>query len=95
MLKAIVTSSFALRRGGASVPMYSLHRHAAAAMSTAGASTPASTRVDAKALLKKAQAVCFDVDSTVIQDEGIDVLAAFKNAGPAVAELTKKYVPGL
>lgn len=46
---------------------------------------------NAKFLLLKAQAVCFDVDSTVIQDEGIDVLAAHNGAGEAVAEWTKRY----
>lgn len=40
--------------------------------------------------LKTAKAVCFDVDSTVIQDEGIDVLAASKGVGDAVADLTRK-----
>jgi len=44
-----------------------------------------------KRLLKSADAVCFDVDSTVIEEEGIDMLAAYKGAGNAVAELTKKY----
>jgi phosphoserine phosphatase len=44
----------------------------------------------AKDALRKANAVCFDVDSTVIQDEGIDVLADFKGVGTQVAELTKK-----
>jgi phosphoserine phosphatase len=34
--------------------------------------------------------VCFDVDSTVITEEGIDQLAAFKGVGAAVAELTRK-----
>lgn len=47
-----------------------------------------------KALFARAQAVCFDVDSTVIEDEGIDVLAAFKGAGAAVAELTKQAMGG-
>jgi hypothetical protein len=41
-------------------------------------------------VLLRADAVCFDVDSTVIDEEGIDVLAAYKGAGEAVAELTKK-----
>ena len=41
-------------------------------------------------LLRGAHAFCFDVDSTVIQDEGIDVLAAYKGAGEAVAALTAK-----
>lgn len=45
-------------------------------------------------LFKRAQAVCFDVDSTVIKEEGIDVLAAYKGAGDAVAELTRKAMGG-
>ncbi len=40
--------------------------------------------------IKVAQAVCFDVDSTVVTEEGIDCLADFKNVGEAVADLTKK-----
>ena len=51
------------------------------------------TVVDAKRRLLEANAVCFDVDSTVIQDEGIDVLAEFNGAGQAVKEWTQKYVP--
>ena len=39
---------------------------------------------------KSANAVCFDVDSTVIQEEGIDVLAAHCGAGDAVADWTRK-----
>ncbi|RWW20777.1 hypothetical protein GW17_00015096, partial [Ensete ventricosum] len=35
-------------------------------------------------------AVCFDVDSTVCLDEGIDELANFCGAGKAVAEWTTK-----
>lgn len=34
-----------------------------------------------------ADAVCFDVDSTVIKEEGIDELAKFCNKGNEVAEL--------
>jgi hypothetical protein len=40
--------------------------------------------------LRKADAVCFDVDSTVCLDEGIDELANFCGAGQAVAEWTAK-----
>lgn len=36
---------------------------------------------------KTADAVCFDVDSTVIQEEGIDELAKFCKKGSQVAEL--------
>ena len=52
------------------------------------------TEEEAKHLFRKAQAVCFDVDSTVIQEEGIDVLAAHMGAGAAVAELTRKAMGG-
>lgn len=38
------------------------------------------------------QAVCFDVDSTVIAEEGIDVLADFCGAAEAVADLTSRSV---
>ena len=44
--------------------------------------------------LAKADAVCFDVDSTVIMEEGIDVLAAYLGKGEEVAALTKKAMEG-
>jgi phosphoserine phosphatase len=48
----------------------------------------------AKETLKNAQVVCFDVDSTVIQEEGIDVLANFCGQGEAVAKLTADAMEG-
>lgn len=48
----------------------------------------------AMACLANADAVCFDVDSTVIAEEGIDVLAAYLGKGDAVAALTKKAMEG-
>ncbi|KAK3037957.1 hypothetical protein RJ639_030662 [Escallonia herrerae] len=39
---------------------------------------------------RNANAVCFDVDSTVCLDEGIDELAEFCGAGKAVAEWTSR-----
>ncbi len=48
----------------------------------------------AQQALRTAQAVCFDVDSTVIQDEGIDVLAAFAGVGAQVAALTANAMGG-
>ncbi len=45
-----------------------------------------------KRLIRSAQAVCFDVDSTVIRYEGIDKLAEFKGVGNEVADLTKRFV---
>lgn len=41
-------------------------------------------------ILRTCQAVCFDVDSTVIPEEGIDELAAFKGVGDAVADWTNR-----
>ncbi|CAN6363520.1 unnamed protein product [Urochloa humidicola] len=49
---------------------------------------------DAIAMLRDADAICFDVDSTVILDEGIDELADFCGAGKAVAEWTAKAMTG-
>ena len=40
------------------------------------------------------QVVCFDVDSTVCVDEGIDELASFKRVGQAVAALTASAMGG-
>jgi phosphoserine phosphatase len=45
-------------------------------------------------LWRSAQAVCFDVDSTVSPDEGIDVLAAHAGKGQHVARLTAKAMGG-
>lgn len=42
----------------------------------------------------KADAVCFDVDSTVSCDEGIDLLAAICGAGEEVAAWTNKAMAG-
>ncbi|KAL6533217.1 hypothetical protein OROMI_027329 [Orobanche minor] len=43
---------------------------------------------------RNADAVCFDVDSTVCLDEGIDELAEFCGAGDAVAEWTARAMSG-
>lgn len=45
-------------------------------------------------LWRTADAVCFDVDSTVCLDEGIDELADFCGAGKAVAEWTARAMDG-
>ena len=42
-----------------------------------------------KRLLKNAEVFCFDVDSTVITEEGIDCLAVHKGVGEQVAHFTK------
>ncbi|CAE5957870.1 unnamed protein product [Arabidopsis arenosa] len=45
-------------------------------------------------LWRSVEAVCFDVDSTVCVDEGIDELAEFCGAGKAVAEWTARAMGG-
>lgn len=47
--------------------------------------------VEVLELWRNANAVCFDVDSTVCLDEGIDELAEFCGAGKAVAEWTSRF----
>ena len=45
-------------------------------------------------LLESADCFMFDVDSTVIQNEGIDVLAAHCGVGEKVATWTRKAMRG-
>ncbi|XP_078082077.1 phosphoserine phosphatase isoform X2 [Mustelus asterias] len=52
------------------------------------------TLAETKAVLHSADAVCFDVDSTVIKEEGIDELAKFCGVGDAVAEMTRNAMGG-
>lgn len=49
---------------------------------------------DVLEMWRNADAVCFDVDSTVCLDEGIDELAEFCGAGKAVAEWTARAMGG-
>jgi len=43
-----------------------------------------STKSEIQAIWRAADAVCFDVDSTVVKEEGIDELAAFCGKGDEV-----------
>lgn len=45
-------------------------------------------------VLKRVDAVCFDVDSTVIREEGLDELAKFCGKGNEVANLTNQAMGG-
>jgi len=49
---------------------------------------------EVRQLWRTADAVCFDVDSTVCTEEGIDVLADHLGVGDAVANLTKSAMEG-
>ena len=57
-------------------------------------STSATAKAKVSQLLRKATAVCFDVDSTVCVNEGLDDLADFCGAGEAVAALTNQAMGG-
>ncbi|XP_050984831.1 phosphoserine phosphatase [Labeo rohita] len=52
------------------------------------------TAAQTQELFRRAEAVCFDVDSTVIREEGIDELAKFCGVGDAVTEMTRKAMGG-
>ncbi|XP_048837152.1 phosphoserine phosphatase isoform X1 [Brienomyrus brachyistius] len=52
------------------------------------------TLAQTKEIFRSADAVCFDVDSTVIREEGIDQLAKFCGVGDAVTEMTRKAMGG-
>lgn len=45
-------------------------------------------------ILRASKVICFDVDSTVSSEEGIDELADFLGKGPAVTELTNQAMGG-
>uniref|UniRef100_A0A3Q4BBD2 Phosphoserine phosphatase n=1 Tax=Mola mola TaxID=94237 RepID=A0A3Q4BBD2_MOLML len=57
-------------------------------------SSTMATQSQAKELFRRAEAVCFDVDSTVIREEGIDELAKFCGVGDAVTEMTRRAMGG-
>lgn len=48
----------------------------------------------ARDALRSADAVCFDFDSTIIMEEGIDELAKFCGKGEAVADWTRRAMDG-
>ena len=49
---------------------------------------------EAKKLWRTADCVCFDVDSTVCMDEGLDELAKYLGKAEAVSEITRKAMSG-
>jgi phosphoserine phosphatase len=49
---------------------------------------------EAKEIIRTADIVCFDVDSTVIEEEGIDELAEFCGKGQEVAAFTREAMGG-
>ncbi len=61
---------------------------------TSGHPTPDARHQAVRDLWRSARCVCFDVDSTVSPEEGIDVLAAFAGKGDQVAQLTRRAMGG-
>lgn len=53
-----------------------------------------SSEKEVRDIWRQADAVCFDVDSTVCMDEGLDELAEFCGVGPQVAKWTLKAMGG-
>lgn len=65
---------------------------------TTGSKVPADTIskriLEAKRIIQTSDIICFDVDSTVICEEGIDELAEFCGKGEEVSNLTKEAMGG-
>lgn len=80
----------------------SIATSAPSSTTTGSKSTTSSSAVDskskrvleAKRIIHSADIVCFDVDSTVIQEEGIDELANFCGKGEEVRNLTIEAMGG-
>ena len=70
------------------------HLRRAAMSSSSSSPAAAAPPAHVASALRRAQAVCFDVDSTVVRVEGIDELAAFHGKGAAVAALTRGAMGG-
>ncbi|XP_037089969.1 phosphoserine phosphatase-like isoform X2 [Pollicipes pollicipes] len=58
------------------------------------AAMPTDAELEARRLWRAADAVCFDVDSTVIREEGVDELAKFLGKADEVAQLTESSMCG-
>lgn len=82
-----MTAVRSLRASGRAIARHTMQ----AATSASPRLTPSSEVLQ---LLRTAQGVAFDVDSTLCEDESIDELADFIGSGAAVAELTKRAMGG-
>jgi phosphoserine phosphatase len=80
--------------GSSSLCMMSTVSPEALLKSVGSGSTVGNNVSEAMFSLYNADAVCFDVDSTVIAEEGIDALADYLGKGAKVAELTKAAMDG-
>lgn len=62
--------------------------------SAGGVDSKSKRVLEAKRIIQSADIVCFDVDSTVIVEEGIDELAEFCGKGEEVSNLTREAMGG-
>ncbi|GLI63668.1 hypothetical protein VaNZ11_006706 [Volvox africanus] len=74
-------------------------RHARAVMTLVRSTTQPTScstvlKPEVSHILRTAEAICFDVDSTFCEDESIDELAAYLGVGEQVAALTAKAMGG-
>ncbi|EDV96556.1 phosphoserine phosphatase [Drosophila grimshawi] len=67
---------------------------ALATAATTMTSTPPKQQLQAARIIELSDVVCFDVDSTVICEEGIDELAEYCGKGSEVARVTKEAMGG-
>ncbi|XP_068654455.1 phosphoserine phosphatase, chloroplastic isoform X2 [Aristolochia californica] len=98
------TSTSSLSKGLYKLPFRTMRKFKASKLVVTSAQAPhaatpahVDNSVPNREVLEKwrnADAVCFDVDSTVCLDEGIDELAEFCGAGKAVAEWTARAMGG-
>lgn len=65
-----------------------------AAAKQANGKVPPKNAEQATKIIKSSNIVCFDVDSTVIKEEGIDELAAYCGKGKEVARVTSQAMGG-
>ncbi|CAF2109339.1 unnamed protein product [Brassica napus] len=99
-LSCLELRRYPCRRGGVSIMSHprlvrlvtaSVQPQRVSALGHQGNTAPSKEILD---LWRNVEAVCFDVDSTVCVDEGIDELAEFCGAGKAVAEWTARAMGG-
>ena len=92
MLSANIASIPARKQLGITAVRFSSSMNTESTVQTK--SSDSQSHFDALETLKRADAVCFDVDSTVIPEEGIDVIAAHMGKGEQVAALTREAMEG-
>ncbi|CAI5447824.1 unnamed protein product [Caenorhabditis angaria] len=95
LILLIIMMRVAIPTTAAAVPRSIMTSSAAATSENGSGGTKIATaQEEVKRIWRRANAVCFDIDSTVCQDEGIDELAAYLGVGEAVANVTRNAMSG-